>query len=427
MDSMMGIFYEESSRLVEELKRNFSEYIGKDIYGQELIQEIFRAVHTIKADATMMLFDGIAALSKKFERLLYCFRNGPKVIEDTERFDGVFCGYVDFVEQELDKISHGEALENVPEELSKNISEYVDNLKEQYELDESQITGKKTADKKEKAKRQIYYIPGVQAPVEKSDKEEKRVVKYENKDLNGVIVIKKSDLNKIQLNITKMGSVIKTLKKVSDRENYELALPEINSLVDINKELSNVAKGFTKGDFTAVAEKMEILVDEMSAALNKNVRLLVKGEDIMIDKYKRDKISTALIHIIRNSVDHGIEDLETRERLGKTPVGLIKLKFQNENENIRITVEDDGAGINGGKVIEAAQKAGVLKKKPEEYKKEEIMELLLVNGISTTDIPNDYSGRGVGMDVINHSIKEIGGKLNITSEEGFGTKIEIEV
>ena len=426
MDSMMGIFYEESSRLVEELKRNFSEYIGKDIYGQELIQKIFRAVHTIKADATMMLFDGIAALSKKFERLLYCFRNGPKVIEDTERFDGVFCGYVDFVEQELDKISHGEALENVPEELSKNISEYVDNLKEQYELDESQITGKKTADKNEKAKRQIYYIPGAQAPVEKSDKE-KRVVKYENKDLNGVIVIKKSDLNKIQLNITKMGSVIKTLKKVSDRENYELALPEINSLVDINKELSNVAKGFTKGNFTAVAEKMEILVDEMSAALNKNVRLLVKGEYIMIDKYKRDKISTALIHIIRNSVDHGIEDLETRERLGKTPVGLIKLKFQNENENIRITVEDDGAGINSGKVIEAAQKAGVLKKKPEEYKKEEIMELLLVNGISTTDIPNDYSGRGVGMDVINHSIKEIGGKLNITSEEGFGTKIEIEV
>lgn len=425
MDSMMGIFYEESSRLVEELKRNFSEYIGKDIYGQELIQEIFRAVHTIKADATMMLFDGIAALSKKFERLLYCFRNGPKVIEDTERFDGVFCGYVDFVEQELDKIAQGEALENVPEELSKNISEYVDNLKEQYELDESQITGKKTADKKEKAKRQIYYIPGAQVPVEKSDKEEKRVVKYENKDLNGVIVIKKSDLNKIQLNITKMGSVIKTLKKVSDRENYELALPEINSLVEINKELSNVAKGFTKGDFTAVAEKMEILVDEMSAALNKNVRLLVKGEDIMIDKYKRDKISTALIHMIRNSVDHGIEDLETRERLGKTPVGLIKIKFQNEN--IRITVEDDGAGINSGKVIEAAQKAGVLKKKPEEYKKEEIMELLLVNGISTTDIPNDYSGRGVGMDVINHSIKEIGGKLNITSEEGFGTKIEMEV
>lgn len=427
MDSMMGIFYEESSRLVEELKRNFSEYIGKDIYGQELIQEILRAVHTIKADATMMLFDGIAALSKKFERLLYCFRNGPKVIEDTERFDGVFCGYVDFVEQELDKIAQGEALENVPEELSKNISEYVDNLKEQYELDESQITGKKTADKKEKAKRQIYYIPGAQVPVEKSDKEEKRVVKYENKDLNGVIVIKKSDLNKIQLNITKMGSVIKTLKKVSDRENYELALPEINSLVEINKELSNVAKGFTKGDFTAVAEKMEILVDEMSVALNKNVRLLVKGEDIMIDKYKRDKISTALIHMIRNSVDHGIEDLETRERLGKTPVGLIKIKFQNENENIRITVEDDGAGINSGKVIEAAQKAGVLKKKPEEYKKEEIMELLLVNGISTTDIPNDYSGRGVGMDVINHSIKEIGGKLNITSEEGFGTKIEMEV
>lgn len=427
MDSMMGIFYEESSRLVEELKRNFSEYIGKDIYGQELIQEVFRAVHTIKADATMMLFDGIAALSKKFERLLYCFRNGPKVIEDTERFDSVFCGYVDFVEQELDKIPQGEVLENVPEELSKSISEYVDNLKEQYELDESQITGKKMSDKREKAKRQIYYIPGAQASAEKTDKEEKRVVKYENKDLNGVIVIKKSELNKIQLNITKMGSVIKTLKKVSDRENYELAIPEINSLVDINKELSNVAKCFTKGDFTAVAEKMEILVDEMAAALHKNVRLLVKGEGFMIDKYKRDKISTALIHMIRNSVDHGIEDLETRERLGKAPVGLIKLSFEKKSDRVKITVEDDGAGIDSNKVLKAAERIGILKKKPDEYKKEEIMDLLLINGISTTDVPNDYSGRGVGMDVINHSIKEIGGNLKITSEEGFGTKIQIEI
>ena len=124
-------------------------------------------------------------------------------------------------------------------------------------------------------------------------------------------------------------------------------------------------------------------------------------------------------------VEQELDKISHGEALENVPVGLIKLKFQNEN--IRITVEDDGAGINGGKVIEAAQKAGVLKKKPEEYKKEEIMELLLVNGISTTDIPNDYSGRGVGMDVINHSIKEIGGKLNITSEEGFGTKIEIEV
>lgn len=147
----------------------------------------------------------------------------------------------------------------------------------------------------------------------------------------------------------------------------------------------------------------------------------------MIEKAKRDKISTALIHMIRNSVDHGIESLETRERLGKSPMGLVKLEFVQKDDRLRIIVEDDGAGINSEKVLDAARKAGVIKEEKEEYSREDIMNLLLVNGVSTTNVPNDYSGRGVGMDVINHNIKELGGTLKITSEEGFGTKIEIEI
>ena len=172
---------------------------------------------------------------------------------------------------------------------------------------------------------------------------------------------------------------------------------------------------------------MELLVDEMAETLHKNIRLSVKGEDCMIDKTKRDKISSALIHLIRNAADHGIEDLETREKFGKSPMGLIKLEFLQTGDDIKITVEDDGAGISSEKVLSAARKAGVIKDEKKEYSRQDIMNLLLINGVSTTNVPNDYSGRGVGMDVMNHNIKELGGTLNITSEEGFGTKIEITV
>lgn len=425
MDSMVGIFYEESTRIVYELRSKFAGYENKERYELDLIQEVFRVVHTLKANATMMLFDGIATVSKKFESLLYCFRNGPKVIEDTNFFDDIFCGYMDYVEEELSKIPDGRQAEQPTERLIKGIDEYIGVLKGQYKLDESGIKAGQVSETPDKTTRQIYYIPGASS----SEPDTKKISKdaYNDTVSDGVIVVKSTDINKIQHNIAKLEHILSEIKSISDGNSYTLKKSEIVKLFDIDKELNDVINRFVKGDFSVVAKKMDMLVEEMSENLHKNVKFLVKGEDVMIDKAKRDKISTALIHIIRNSVDHGIEDLETREKLGKSPMGLIKLEIEKIDDRIKIIVNDDGAGINSKDVLKAAQKAGALKKNPEEYTREEILNLLLINGVSTTKVPNDYSGRGVGMDVINHNIKEIGGKLSITSEKDFGTKIEIEI
>lgn len=427
MDSMMGIFYEQSSRLICELRNDFHNYKDEEKYGQDLIQEVFRVVHTLKADAAMMLFDGIAYISKKFESLLYCFRNGPKVIEDKERFDNVFYEYVDYVEKELVKIPSGKVMDEPPGYIAEDIDDYVDNLKNQYKLAEKSVTGENAAgaEKKKSGSRQIYYIPGALSAEDQKKSDEKVITgKYQNNNdnENGVIVIKKSDIRRIRSIVADLGCVVDELK------NGDLpAESDIKKLINIQNELSDVTERFTKGDFSIVAQKMEMLVDEMSETLHKNIRLLVKGQECMLEKAKRDKISTALIHMIRNSVDHGIKDLETREKFGKSPMGLIKLNFLQIDDKLKIVVEDDGAGISSEKVLQAAKRAGVLKKEKEEYSRDDIINLLLINGVSTTNVPNDYSGRGVGMDVINHSIKEIGGKMKITSEEGVGTKIEIEV
>ena len=429
MDSMMGIFYEQSSRLISELKTDFSKYKDEEKYGQDLIQEVFRVVHTLKADAAMMLFDGIAYISKKFENLLYCFRNGPKVIEDTKRFDNVLCEYMNYVEKELTKIPLGKMMKEPPEYIARDIDDYVVKMKEQYELAENNLMRENISGSSKKA-RQIYYIPGNATPavIEKKGDEKAaetsktEIYKNDMESENGVIVIKKSEVSKMRSAVAELDKILGKLQ-IGDKVNEDF----IKEIGEVKKELSDVTEKFTKGDFSVVAKKMELLVDEMAETLHKNIRLSVKGQECMIDKTKRDKISAAIIHLIRNSADHGIEDLETREKLGKSPMGLIKLEFSQTGDKIKITVEDDGAGISSEKVLSVARKAGVIKDEKKEYSRQDIMNLLLINGISTTNVPNDYSGRGVGMNVMKHSIKELGGSYKITSEEGFGTKIEIIV
>ena len=108
-------------------------------------------------------------------------------------------------------------------------------------------------------------------------------------------------------------------------------------------------------------------------------------------------------------------------------MGLVRLSFSKKEDKIEICVEDDGAGIDKEAVIKSAIRNNLLNRAPEEYTDEEIYGMLLHSGVSTTDEPNDYSGRGVGMDVINHNVKELGGELKISSREGYGTKITMIV
>ena len=131
------------------------------------------------------------------------------------------------------------------------------------------------------------------------------------------------------------------------------------------------------------------------------------------------------MHIVRNAVDHGIESMDVREQMGKAPVGIIRLSFKKKDDKLIITVEDDGAGIDKKAVLKSAEKNNILKKPAEEYTDEEIINLMYTSGVSTTEKPNDYSGRGVGMDVIHHNIVSLGGTINITSNYGYGTKVKL--
>ena len=431
----MEIFYEESNVLINELKNALFDYKECKSYGSEFIQKVFRDVHTMKADSTMMLFDTIAALSRAFESVLYFYRNNSIEIEDTEYFNHLLISYVDYIKGELDKLPEGKPLYAGHTELEKEMKEYLVTIKEEYKDrivdDITAKTDKSTEEQsgKKRSARQVYYIPSAETSTISEVSAQKEPKEKElTADSDAVVLIKQKDIQNVY---NTMEAYSKYVEEIENRfvgeQSIVLNQNELARMKDMKRKILNAIEHLTKSDFKTVAKKMEMLVDEMASTLKKPVKLLVTGEDTMIDKSKREKVSSALIHIIRNAVDHGIEDMEERDIMGKSPMGLVRLSFSKKEDKIEICVEDDGAGIDKEAVIKSAIHNNLLNRAPEEYTDEEIYGMLLHSGVSTTDEPNDYSGRGVGMDVINHNVKELGGELKISSREGYGTKITMIV
>ncbi len=430
MDSMLEIFYEEGYVLVNEMRSVLDEYKGKDCYGMEFIKHIFRGVHTLKANSTMMLFDAMSSLSRTLESLLYFFVNNNVPIHDTEHFSQIFTDYLDYIESQLDMIAEEQSPVREHSELEKQIKGYLFELTSEHkkkdvsqEAEEDAIIEKYSADMAAKynhTERKVYYIPGV------PDEQRKHVSQFHKSDSESMVLVNRSDIQKIYDCIDRYTHILAGYEKRFENEiHIDVYHKDFVILRNMRAQLIAALDNMTKTNFVAVVRKMEILVDEMSESLQKPVKLLSTGENVVVDKVIRDKISSALVHVIRNAVDHGIESFEERERLGKSPMGLIRLEFVKEDDKFMITVEDDGAGIDREAVLRSAQKNGLLSKVAKDYSDDEVLELILLSGVSTTKKPNDYSGRGVGMDAIIHNVKSLGGKLNIKSKQGLGTKVEM--
>lgn len=177
-----------------------------------------------------------------------------------------------------------------------------------------------------------------------------------------------------------------------------------------------------------VFKKFRRVVRDLAKILNKEIDFIIKGEDVELDKTIVESIGDPLIHLIRNSIDHGIEEPEARESAGKSSSGTLKLSAYHEGGHVIITIEDDGAGIDPEKLKAKALEMGVYDKKHlEEMSAKEILKLIVLPGMSTSKQITDVSGRGVGMDVVNTNISKIGGIIDIESSLGKGTKITITI
>ncbi len=168
------------------------------------------------------------------------------------------------------------------------------------------------------------------------------------------------------------------------------------------------------------------LVHDLSRKLDKQVELELLGQQTELDKTVMEKISDPLTHLVRNALDHGIEQPEERERVGKPRTGTISMNAYHEGGNIVIEIADDGAGINKSRVLEQARQRGLVS--PDEVlSDDDINHLIFHPGFSTAETVSDISGRGVGMDVVRKNIASIGGAIHLTSAEGEGSTVTIRL
>lgn len=220
------------------------------------------------------------------------------------------------------------------------------------------------------------------------------------------MVVKNPDLE--GLDLPRFNKAARQLKKLTDE------------LQDIVMAMRMVSIGHT-------FYKMERVVRDMCKQLSKEAELIIKGEETEVDKSIIEHLGDPLMHLIRNAVDHGIEDGEERKKKNKSEVGHITLEARNTGGDIIITLVDDGKGLNKEKILEKAHKMGLTKKTQKDLTTKEIFAFIFQPGFSTKEKVTQFSGRGVGLDVVKRHIDEMGGNISIESEINQGTKITLRI
>ena len=202
-----------------------------------------------------------------------------------------------------------------------------------------------------------------------------------------------------------------------------------NQMRKISTDLQNVILSMRMVSLANTFQKMNRVVFDVSRKLGKEIDFEMIGEHTEVDKGICEKISDPLMHLVRNSVDHGIEMPQERLAAGKTQKGKITLTAKTESGKVWIIVQDNGKGLNREKIIEKARKQGILDyAKPDNaYSDKEVYQLITLPGFSTKEAVTEYSGRGVGMDVVVSNLQSIGGSLDIESTPGKGSQMIMKI
>ncbi|EMA6341872.1 chemotaxis protein CheA [Bacillus cytotoxicus] len=231
-------------------------------------------------------------------------------------------------------------------------------------------------------------------------------------------------MNMFEESVIERGRIDELAEKIQNKELIE----HLNRLGDISKDIQNVLLNMRMVPIETVFNRFPRMVRMLAKDLGKKIDLQITGEDTEVDKIVIDEIGDPLVHLIRNAIDHGIETVEKRRDVGKNETGTIKLEAFHSGNHVVIQITDDGNGINKGKVLEKAIKNGVVTEaEANKLTDREVFDLIFQPGFSTAEVVSDLSGRGVGLDVVKHTLNSLGGHLIVDSEEGKGSIFRIEL
>jgi two-component system chemotaxis sensor kinase CheA len=402
------LFLTEANENYEKLNHLFIE-LEKDPSSRNAINGIFRIVHTLKGNAMLMGYDRIASLAHTMEDVFSAlsekkiklsaeliqnlFKANDKLgalinaIESGEKvsFLGIRTKLTVYLKNELEG---GEGGSEEGDESAGESEESEKSEEGEGEDDEGESEGSSS----------ITFTDAVQIPVRKMD---------ELLNLVGELVIERDRLIAIYGADGTSTLEFEGLKRISANLHY--------SVMNVRM----VQMGF-------LFSKFHRILRDAATSVKKDVKLVLKGTEVEIDRNILKIISDSLIHIVRNSVGHGIETAEEREAAGKSKEGTVTLEAKHEKDSVILTVSDDGRGIDTNKIRKkVVEKKMISADVAEKLRDAEIIRYIFEPGFSSADSVTAISGRGVGMDVVKRSVESIGGQVLINTELGKGTSIHL--
>ncbi len=481
------LFISEAEEYIDKISNSIL-LLEKNKSDTEAINEIFRAMHTIKGMAASMGYINISQIAHALEDVMDLIRTG-KIELYTELIDILLKGN-DIIDSLVHKnpvnediIRSFKAVLNSLKKTPSGISEksgkqnsedsgiqvefvddvvlksarafvvikivqdagiyqntnpsYDDIMKENF--DKSFIIKVNNIEKAKELIEQIKSIPEVKNAFFK-EKEEKT---QESKKLE---ISNVDDLTSKQVSIKKDIKV--ALDRLDALQNYasELVIARgrlqqlaykiqnedlINALQNTSKIITNIQDEVMKIRMVPVGQVFDRYpryVRDLSKKLNKKVDFEIKGRNIELDRSLLNALADPLLHLLRNSLDHGVEAPEERKSKGKNETGKIILEAKRLKNAVVIIVKDDGKGLSSEKILEKAIEKGLVsKEQTKTLTKQDIYHIITRNGFSTKEEVSDVSGRGVGVDAVQSVLKKIGGSLEIQSEEGKGTSFILKV
>ncbi len=446
------LFKEESSEYLGKLNKIIVE-LEKEPENKKITAEVYRIFHTLKGMAASLGYTEIETISHDLEEKMEVFKEREKGKVDAEVIDEVLKG-VDKIEGLLETIENqkktGEAesveISSLPyveillkEDVSlpaaraaviiQRIKEKtkIESMDPSYEEIKSGNIGRILKVRCAEPEKVIDLVASI---------DEVETVKFEDQKSSGRTL--PGGIEGIRVNVNMLdrmqnlvGELVVSTSQLSEiirsfgEEKFQGVLDLHSRSV---KELQEVITNIRLVPLSLIFNKFPRYVRDLSRKLGKEVNIEIFGADIEVDRSLLEGISDPLIHLIRNSVSHGIESPEEREKLNKHRVGKITVSAKSIKGDILIQISDDGKGIDEKEVILVAFKRGLVEEEEmESLSKAEILRFLFTPGFTTKEKVDKVSGRGVGLDVVRKLVRSVGGSVNITTEKNRGTAVSMKM
>lgn len=412
-DQMKKEFAEESRELLDQLEQDLM-VLEKTPNDSENLNRVFRTLHTIKGNAGFLGFRDINEVCHKAENIFDAARAGQVVLQ--ERQISLMLQIVDFVGVALEALKQGKP----PVIAGKNaLLDLMDDI----------------VDFPAEALSETKASPEVKDSAKEGDSRPKKILQqttapnFSPKKVSDVIRVDVSKLNEL---MDLVGEIVIAESSLLNHYSFQQHESDdfLKSLVYLQKNiraLQDLTTSMRLVPLSGLFGKMRRLVRDISSKKEKEAELIIHGSDTEVDRSVIEHISDPLIHILRNALDHGIEAPEIREQKGKPRKGRIVIDVQRVGGQIRITVEDDGQGLNKEKILERAWERGLIANKQVPETDQTIYNLIFEPGFSTAERITNISGRGVGMDVVQKNIEKIRGSISLTTVPEAGTTIIMKI